>query len=138
MADRLRLRAEADDGLEVIAACLQDAILPVADIRFDRQAGLFLAVANRYCWEDAAARQRIHCGLEVHGVTAVRQKNIDLSARDRLLSLLTLQRTQAGLHWFFAGGGELLLTGALTQTRLADFGAPWPALAVPRHDDRTQ
>ncbi len=47
----LKLRAVDADDLAVMAACLQDALVPVHDMRFLRDEASFVLVANRFCWE---------------------------------------------------------------------------------------
>lgn len=47
----LKLRAVDEDDLSVLAACLQDALVPIHDMRFIREDGSFVLVANRFCWE---------------------------------------------------------------------------------------
>ncbi|MBV5335567.1 DUF2948 family protein, partial [bacterium] len=49
----IKLRAEDEEDLAVISACLQDAILPVAEMCFERAARRFVLVANRFKWECA-------------------------------------------------------------------------------------
>src|SRR5947199_6585402 len=74
----LRLRAEDQEDLAVISACLQDALVSVADLAYDREARNFLLVANRFRWEcrpsaegDGVEFERILCGLSFEGVESV-------------------------------------------------------------------
>src|SRR5260221_6943749 len=82
----LRLRALDGDDLGVIAACLQDAILPIVDIAFDADAGRFAFVANRFRWEasppgtespGAVIDERVNAGVVIQHATAVKVKRID-------------------------------------------------------------
>src|SRR5260370_17414403 len=50
----LRLRAEDAEDLAVISACLQDALVSVRDLAYDRDARIFVLVANRFRWEGGA------------------------------------------------------------------------------------
>lgn len=50
-AGPLKLRAVDEDDLAVLAACLQDALVPVHDMRFIAEDSSFVLVANRFCWE---------------------------------------------------------------------------------------
>src|SRR5260370_21038139 len=47
----LRLRGEDAADLAVISACLQDALVAVRDLAYDRDARTFILVANRFRWE---------------------------------------------------------------------------------------
>src|SRR5437763_17207664 len=74
----LKLRAEDADDLAVISACLQDALVPVADLAYVPEDGTFLLVANRFRWENGlrpapgeAGHQRTLCGATSSEVTAV-------------------------------------------------------------------
>src|SRR5579863_10452389 len=46
-AAELRLRAEDAEDLAVISACLQDALVAVRDLAYDRDARVFVLVVNR-------------------------------------------------------------------------------------------
>ena len=48
---RLKLRARDPEDLGIISACLQDALVPLADMVFQRTEKRFVLVANRFMWE---------------------------------------------------------------------------------------
>ncbi len=79
MAGGLRLAARDPDDLAVIAGCLQDAIVPVADIAFVPEEQRFVMVANRFRWEEAqegrsrATYERVNCGVSFEGVERVQR-----------------------------------------------------------------
>ena len=50
---RLKLRARDPEDLGVISACLQDALVPLADMVFQKVEKRFILVANRFMWERA-------------------------------------------------------------------------------------
>src|SRR4029077_1141406 len=74
----LRLRAEDAEDLAVISACLQDALVSVRDLAYDRDARIFVLVANRFRWEGGVTGaavgkpfERTLCGVafeEIDGV----------------------------------------------------------------------
>jgi Protein of unknown function (DUF2948) len=47
----LKLRAHDAEDLQAIATCLQDALVPVADMAFLKAEKRFVLVANRFRWE---------------------------------------------------------------------------------------
>ncbi len=49
----LRLKALDAEDLSVMAALVQDAVFPAAEMRFDRKARRFALLINRFRWEDA-------------------------------------------------------------------------------------
>ena len=79
MTSRLKLRAEDREDLKVIAACLQDALIPLSDIHYVDSERRLIMVANRFRWEncpdlpeapsshsdgvDCANYERVNCGL---------------------------------------------------------------------------
>src|SRR5579872_4441301 len=93
----LRLRAEDAEDLAIISACLQDALVSVRDLAYDRDARSFVLVANRFCWEnstggDGKARfERSLCGLVFDGVDRVAYRGFHRSEEDRILSLLAIR-----------------------------------------------
>jgi len=56
MSRPIRLRAIDDDDLRVIAACLQDGIVPIGDMAFLEQQQQFILIANRFKWEAAGQK----------------------------------------------------------------------------------
>jgi hypothetical protein len=49
-ATPIRLRAEDDEDLKIVSACLQDAILPIGDMGFLPDEKRFVMVVNRFRW----------------------------------------------------------------------------------------
>jgi hypothetical protein len=115
---RLKLRAEDEEDLRVIAACLQDALIPLSDIHFLDADRRFVMVANRFRWENCelpdihaiddhdsgspnpnadagldgcASYERVNCGIMFDNVTAVRRRGFDQRDRGRILELLTMK-----------------------------------------------
>lgn len=154
MGELLKLRAADDDDLAVIAACLQDALVPIGDITFQPQDHRFVFVANRFRWEaggmeaemPAAATadatfedapgpryERINCGVWFDGVRAVRTRGIDLKDRGRILELLTLRQAADGILLIFAGDALIRLAVDRLRCFLEDIGEAWPTRWRPGH-----
>ena len=53
----LRIRARDDEDLGVVAAVLQDALIPLGDMTYQKSQRRFVLVANRFMWEDEAAME---------------------------------------------------------------------------------
>jgi hypothetical protein len=130
----LRLKATTAEDCAVLGALLQDALIPLSDIAFDPAEKRFMAVANRFRWEEASAKERIHSGFEVHGVTSLRRRDLDVSDRGQFLNLLTVTYVPEAVTLTFSGGALLQLLGEGLELRLADFGTPWPCESVPTHE----
>ena len=149
----LKLRAHDQEDLQVIAAHLQDAIVPVSEMLFLPNAQRFILVANRFRWAEApdsleappagdasfeAGRpshyERIHCGLRFDGVRAVRSRGFDRRARGQMLNLLTIVAREGSIDLVFAGDADLRLEAREIDCRLEDIGEAWPTRWRPRHE----
>ena len=130
----LRLRAEDADDFRVIAACLQDALVPLGDMIFDGDLKEFVLVANRFRWESSPG-ERVHCAVHFTGVAAVRRRGIELRERSRILDLLTIEAEPGAVVLLFAGDVAVRLEGERIGCRLRDLGESWPAAGTPRHPD---
>ena len=140
----LRLRAEDAEDLAVISACLQDALVSVRDLAYDRDTRTFVLVANRFRWEEGGAgrapgmpRHRILCGVEFDGVERVIYRGFHRSEEDRILALLAICPTPdqrgATIELEFAAGATIRLTAPAIRCRARDFGEPWPTRWRPDH-----
>ncbi|MGD9616695.1 MAG: DUF2948 family protein [Alphaproteobacteria bacterium] len=151
----LRLRAEDEEDLAVISACLQDALVTLRDIAYDPGAQAFMLVVNRFRWEDcpgsggSAPFERILCGVMFDRVTAVSYRGFNRGEKDRILALLAIRpapdappggpghpgETRSGMviDLEFAGDAQIRLTAASLRIRARDFGDPWPTPWQPLH-----
>jgi hypothetical protein len=137
----LRLRAEDREDLGVISACLQDALVSVADLAYDTEAGNFMLIANRFRWEcsavadaDGGEFERILCALNFEEVESVAYRCFRRSERDRILALLAIRQDRPeAIDLDFAGGATIRLRARRIRCRLRDFGDPWPTSWVPGH-----
>ena len=138
----LKLKAIDQDDLHVIAACLQDALVPLSEMAFLKDEGRFLAAFTRFRREEARDGDRklmqCQCVLNVEGVESVRYRGIDPPlgrVRLELLTILPEPDPDGGvaITLLFAGDAAIQLRVAKIDARLQDFGECWPARAVPRH-----
>jgi hypothetical protein len=141
VSETLKLRARDVDDLQVLSACLQDAILPIGDMAYQRSARRFVMVANRFCWERVddgePAFDRVNCGVTFDGISAVKLRNIDRQDRSLMLSLLavTVNKLPAGIAVTLvcAGNRDLRLEADGIAAQLEDFDGPWPTINRPSH-----
>jgi hypothetical protein len=141
LGDKLRLRAHDAEDLQVLSACLQDAILPIGDMLYDRAARRFVMVANRFCWERADDREtafdRVNCGVVFEGVSAVRLRRIDRNDRGQMLGLLAITQepnpSGVALTLVCADNRDIRLEADAIAVRLEDFDASWPTVNRPNH-----
>lgn len=139
----LRLIARDAAGLAVIAALVQDAVLPASEMRFAKGKRRFALYVNRLRREDAAALagrpERVQSLLVVEEVLAVKSHGI---TRDggTVLSLLDIA-FDAGAEGAgrvvltFAGDGALALSVEALEVSLRDVTRPYLAVSgkVPDH-----
>ncbi|MEM7441705.1 MAG: DUF2948 family protein [Pseudomonadota bacterium] len=157
-AKPLRLRTREAAELPVIAAQLQDAIVPVAEIGYDAEKKLFVFVANRFRWDigevdwsdefgsdeadeelgegpQGAVYLRGQCGVQFRNVTQVRRRNIDMADRGGLLDLLTIATYDNHIRLVFAENAEIDLTVGRFDVYMEDIGEPWITRQRPEHRD---
>ena len=138
----LKLRAEDDEDLAVIAAFLSGAIGCLNEMAFDRGAHRFAAILVRPLWVKAAetetpeaavtvpALARMRAGLHFDHVNAVRYRRLDRRAPHALLHLVSIVSAplseRFGIILSFEGGGEVFLEVDKVNGQLRDLDAPGP------------
>lgn len=140
---RLKLRAQDEQDVEVLAPCLQDALVPLCDMLYEPGEGRFALALNRFMWEippqpcegSDSCWSRTHTVLTFHDVTDVRYRGIDRSDRHRPLALLTLIYQDGAILLEFAGGGAIRLGVSGIHIYLEDVGEPWPTFFLPQHPE---
>ena len=149
----LKLRALDAEDLEVVSACLQDAVVPLSEITYLPGERRFAMVASRFRWEncdptddadanqdanpDRGAYERINCGVVFDLVTRARTRNVDLTDRGQTFDLLAVEALDGGIVLILGGGGEVRLEVERIVCHLQDIGAPWPTQWRPGHPDGT-
>jgi hypothetical protein len=145
MKDCLRLKAVDADDLSVIAACLQDALIPLSEMVYLPDERRFLAAFTRFRRECLADPNRCdgltQCQsvLTFNEVEAVKHHGIDPRFGAVKLEFLTMvaEPGDDGLITvllIFAGDMALQLHARGIAATLSDFGEPWPAHAAPHHE----
>jgi hypothetical protein len=136
----LKLKAQDAEDLAVLSAHMQDALIRFADLGFEKKRRRFAFVASRYAWELAPSKERRRTGLHFENVLAVKRKGFENTARDTILSLLSITWTPGADHpsgsveLVFANGHSLLLETEYLDARLSDLGPAWSTEATPSHE----
>ena len=154
MADPLKLRARDAADLETIAAIVQDALVPLADMQYLPEERRFALMLNRFRWEsapkdlpeptaiegDAAyadapgkGLERVHAALVFDRVRRVQRRGLAEAAKGGMLSVLTLGFVGRQLVISFAGGAAVSLEVDQLSCHLEDLGEAWPTVWRPRH-----
>jgi hypothetical protein len=144
MAGGLRLRAVDADDLRVIAACLQDALIPLSEMAYLTGQRRFVAAFTRFRRECLADPERCdqltqcQAALCFEHVAAVRYRGLDRRFGGVRLELLTIlvepgAAEAARVILVFAGDVAIQLQVDRIDAQLEDFGEPRPAQIVPQH-----
>jgi hypothetical protein len=161
-ADRpLKLRAHDPADMDVIAALLQDALVPLGDMTFLAGEKRFVMVANRFRWHGDPAEdgvpsapapqperadvvfaeegaeppfERVNSGLCFDKVERVRYRGLTPGGKDEILNLLTITARPDAITLIFAGDAAVRLEVAAIRCHLEDIGEPWPTRWRPQHD----
>ncbi|HWA03219.1 MAG TPA: DUF2948 family protein [Rhizomicrobium sp.] len=137
------LAAEDAADLEVISARLQDAVAPLREIVWLPKRRRFVALFNRFKWEEnrGGAGLRVRALLHFDDVVSVQSKNIRIGAPDAVVSLLTIEFTPRGgedpggtVELVFSGGGAIKLEVECIDAGLSDVGGEWAARGRPAHE----
>ncbi|MSO77815.1 MAG: DUF2948 family protein [Alphaproteobacteria bacterium] len=138
--DALKLRMADAEDLAIAASCLQDAIVPIIDMRYLADERRFVMVLNRFLWEQpaeqVAGRQvygRTLVLLSIETVGAIQVHGIDQKRRDLIMELLTIRADGGHIELIFAGGGRLRLQVDGIQCFLEDLQEAWPTRWRPTH-----
>jgi hypothetical protein len=146
----LRLRAEDADDLAVISAVVQDALISVKDLTYDRAERRFTLVANRFRWEgrppnpndgvDGAAFERTLCALSFAEVESVSYRGFSRRDEERILSLLAIRGGEkpngdkcTTIDLEFSGGATLRIGVSAIRVHATDVGEAWPTVWQPDH-----
>ncbi|HTO42062.1 MAG TPA: DUF2948 family protein [Rhizomicrobium sp.] len=144
MKTGLNIVAEDAADLEIISAQLQDALARLKDLVYLPKTRRFVAVFNRFKWEDAerfvGRNLRVRTGLHFDNVLSVKAHNLKLDNPAAIVSLLAVRFTANGpedcagtVELMFSGGGAMKLDVECLDAGLADISGPWAAQARPQH-----
>ncbi len=140
-AKPLRLIAQAADDLPPLAALLQDSVLRVGDMAYDKAGRHFTVRLNRFCHEAGGkVPLRAPSVLRISCVTRVQMRNLDLARTSQVLSLLdfdsqSLDAPGCALTLRFAGDArpDIRVEAECIDVLLMDLAAPRRAKSSPNH-----
>lgn len=146
MTTKLKLRAVDGDDLLVVSSLLQDALLPPAEMHFDRARREFSLLVTRYCWEKEACvdrpevPQRTLSLLTVEEVERVQVRRVPMpqpgtppAQSTPPLAVLAVLHRDGWVMVHCAGEAAIALKIGSLSVRLADLCDPWCARSRPAH-----
>jgi len=143
--DLLKLAALDEEDLSIISAHVQDAVMKIGELKFQKREKRFAIVMRRFAWEKEKKgffrrhHERRLSALNFDRVLAARSAGIDLNKPDEVLSLLAIRfvpgKAPSGtLELAFSGGATIHLDVECIEARLSDLGAAWETPVRPRHN----
>lgn len=138
----LKLLAQDEEDLKIISAHLQDAVMRVGDLVYLPRRRRFVAVMNRFCWEDCGEHQagaRVQAGLHFDSVLKVQSREVRQDDPDAVAGLLAINFTPdadggGAIDLVLCGGGLIRLAVECIDACLKDLTEPRPAVARPEHN----
>ncbi|PTV94414.1 hypothetical protein C8J27_108150 [Rhodobacter aestuarii] len=145
----LNLRAESAEDLAVMAALVQDAVLPVSEIRYEPKARRLSMLLNRFRWEDKAraeaegrAYERVQALFVISDVLKVASQGFDRRDSDLVLSVLDIafepgEEGAGRVVLVLAGDGALAAEVECLALDLRDVTRPYGAVSgqAPQHPE---
>ncbi|MGO1121252.1 DUF2948 family protein [Rhodovibrionaceae bacterium A322] len=154
----VKLRAKDLGDMDVVASCLQDAIIPSTEMTFLESDNRFVMVANRFMWEkspekmeqlgdeegdaadasfeDVQAKEayfRVNCAITVDKVKKVLRKGFAPGGSALMLNLLTIATEKNRITFYFSNNSALRLETGGISVHTEDLGEPWPTWSRPDH-----
>lgn len=138
-----RVRAEDAEDLAVVSAYLQDAVMPIGEMIFEKDFSRFVMVLSRYRWEAVSDEaksagevpgERVHCGVRIENAGAVRSRGLDPKNRADILNLLAIQASEGHVNLIFSGDRTIQIDVDGLSVHVEDLGEPWPTVFHPDHD----
>lgn len=139
----MRLLAKDEADLQVLSALVQDAVIRVGDLAFDKKGRNFIVPMNRFLWEKGrvSAPSRARSVLELRDVMGVRAKNVAMNRKNGLLNLLSIQfhpseaEDDPGgkLLLLFSDNAEIKVQVECLDAALIDISGAWGTKKRPRH-----
>ncbi len=143
MADALKLMAADAADLDIIAAAVQDALVRMGEVTFERRARRFAMLINRFRWEQAGEEgpyERVRAALSFESVLSVRSRKVRMDAPEALASILSVtfipddEPPGGEVRLVLAGGGEIALEVECLDALLLDMGEAWRTPRRPDHE----
>ena len=133
---KLHLFGKDKEDFEVLASLIQDAAVPISEIKFDLIKNQFFLVCSRFVWENnfnGNENKRVVTGICFENVLNVKKKNFPRSDTLQVLNLLTVKKTVVFTELIFADNILIRLEGKNITFRIDDLNKEWPTIFSPIH-----
>ncbi len=136
MTELLLLRAEDEEDLRILSACVQDMTVKPGDIGWSPLHRRLVLVGNRLRWEAVSEGKpptRVRCALRFEFIDRVQRREWP-DEREMVLPLMTVEFADGALLLAFGGGTALRLEAEVIDITLEDMSGPWGAISLPEHN----
>ena len=135
----LRLIAFAVEDLKVISSLVQDAVLPIGEMRWSPNERRFAMLLNRFRWEDikdekseGQVYERVQSVLAFEDVQNIQTQSIDRKDDNLIISILEISfyAVEDGMGFYLitlAGDGVIRLNVEALEVTLQDVTSPYKA-----------
>ena len=133
---KLHLFRKDKEDFQVLASLIQDAAVPISEIKFDLIKNQFFIVCSRFVWENNfhdKENKRVVTGICFDSVSNVKKKNFPKSDTLQVLNFLTVKKTDQFVELIFADNILIKLEGKKISFRIDDLNKEWPTIFSPIH-----
>ncbi len=133
---KLHLFGKDKEDYKIFSSLLQDAAVPISEIKFDEISNQFFLTCSRFLWEKKiqdGEKARALTGICFDKVKKVKKKNFPSQNSNDVLNLLTVNKTKTYVEILFSNNIILRLEGDMVSFRLDDFNKKWPTIFFPQH-----
>ena len=134
---KLHLFGKDDEDYNVLSSLLQDAAVPISEMKFELIRKQFIIVCSRYVWENKVHKKgsmRVVSGVCFDNVFKVKRKNFPPKDSQHVLNFLTARRKENYVELIFSGEIIIKLEGHMISFRIDDLNKEWPTIFSPSHN----
>ena len=133
---KIHLYGSDIEDYEVLSSLIQDAAIPISEMKFDKVDQQFFLVCSRFAWESKLqnkGNKRIVSGICFENVIEVKKKNFPSFHSENILNFLTLKKMPGFVELMFSNNIFLKLEGNNISFRIDDLNKEWPTIFSPNH-----
>ena len=133
---KIHLYGSDIEDYEVLSSLIQDAAIPISEMKFDKVEKQFFLVCSRFSWESKLqnkGNKRIVSGICFDNVIEVKKKNFPSFNSESILNFLTLKKMTGFVELIFSNNILIKLVGNNISFRIDDLNKGWPTIFSPNH-----
>ncbi len=134
---KIHLYGSDIEDYEVLSSLIQDAAIPISEMKFDKVEKQFFLVCSRFSWENRlqhGGNKRIVSGICFDNVIEVKKKNFPSFNSENILNFLTLKKVTGFIELVFSNNILIKLVGDNISFRIDDLNKEWPTIFSPNHN----